>query len=112
MKKQVLFTLLFLSWLVGLSLICRFPPIPDYQISSQNSGAVCQDAFPELHQRNTSLSGDSHFFLGMELLGSLADFQFDFKVKESYLVENKLNLNPTASFFNTIQLLEAFFETW
>lgn len=112
MKKQALFTLLFLSWVVGLSLICRFPPIPDYHVSDQNSGSISQDAFPELHQRNTSLTGISQIYLGMELQGLAADFQFNFKVKESSLFENKLNLYPTASFFNTILLLEAFFETW
>jgi hypothetical protein len=112
MKKQALFTVLLLSWIVGLSLICRFPPIPDFRVNEQNSGSISQDAFPELHQRNTSLTGIPQIDLGTELQGSIVDFQIIIPVKEGSLFESKLNLNPTTSFFNTILLLEAFFETW
>jgi hypothetical protein len=112
MKKQALFTLLLLSWVVGLLLIFSFPPIPDYKISDKNSGSVSQDAFPELHQRNTSLTGIPQLDLGMELQGSPADFQINIPVKEGAFLENRLNFNPTASLFNTILLLKAFFETW
>lgn len=112
MNKQVLFSILFLSWIAGISLICMFPPIPDYQVDGKDSGSISQDVLPELHQRNTSVASTSQVDLAIELLGLASDFYFNPQIYFLFLSVNWDCFIQIASFFNTRLLFKAFFETW
>lgn len=112
MNKNFLFTLLFLSWIAGLSLICVFPPIPDYQVDGESSGSISQDVLPELHQRNNSLVGIFQLELGIELMGIASDFDFNSGIDFEFLPVKGDCFAQITSHFNTRLLFKAFFETW
>lgn len=112
MNKQSVFAILFSSWIFGITLICLFPPIPDFSFSDHDSAYLSQDELPELNQRNSIQSYFFHLDSGLEFIGSGFDFQLK-PILQQLLFLNKGNgrLNPS-SYFNTILLFKAFFETW
>lgn len=112
MKKQLLFTLLFLSWISGLFLICLFPPIPDYQVEGKSSGSISQDVLPELNQRNISLAGISQIEMGIEFLELVSRSGCNQEMKPFFRLKKEGFLIQTPFFFNTRLLFKAFFETW
>ena len=112
MKKQLFFGVLFCSWILGVSLICLFPPIPDYKVVNQESGFVTQDSTPELHLRNTSRASFSQPDLGMELIGIFSDFRFLSDLEPLFRFESSQVPEQISSFFDSKILFRAFFETW
>ncbi|OOG71118.1 hypothetical protein B0E43_17520 [Algoriphagus sp. A40] len=112
MKKQVFFGLLICSWILGVSLICLFPPIPDYKVADQESGYLSQDSTPELHLRNTFRSGFSTLDLGIELVGLFFEFQFKSVLKPLIAIGTLKAPFEIQSFFDTKILFRPFFDTW
>lgn len=112
MNKQSLFTLLFSSWIFGISLICLFPPIPDYSYSENALGYLSQDEIPEINQRNSIQSYFFHLDSGFEFLESEFDFNFKQRLHQSLFLNKENDRLHASSYFNTILLFKAFFETW
>jgi hypothetical protein len=112
MNKQVLFALLFSCWTLGIFLICLFPPIPDYQIESQNSEYLCTDSIPELYQRNSGQLGVLQFDLGVEMLVLPSDFRSKLYPRLSAALDLNHDISEVSSFFDTKLIFQAFFETW
>ncbi|WP_332914403.1 hypothetical protein [Algoriphagus boritolerans] len=99
MNNQVCFTLLFLSWIAGLSLICLFPPIPDYQIDGDGSGSISQEGIPELNQRATSLTSTFPIDFHSEASGLNSGFDFYPQIQFRFLSAKGDGLIPVPSFF-------------
>lgn len=112
MKKQILFKVLFLSWLSGIFLICLFPPIPDFQLEHEGESFISQDSLPEFHQRNTSQSKVFQVDLGFELQGDLPFRLSGFQSLHSNFDIVKQVLRQIYPLFNVRVLFKAFFETW
>lgn len=112
MKKRVFFGFLFCSWILGVSLICLFPPIPDYKVADQESGYLSQDSTPELHLRNTSRADFSQLDLGTAMGGLVSDFQFNSVRKLLFDFGSIRAPFEIQSFFDTKILFRPFFETW
>jgi hypothetical protein len=112
MKKQVIFSFLFLSWISGISLTCLFPPVPDYQSSERNSSFLSIDASPEMHQILNPSFGVSFGELGI----NISDFvQKDFFILNrafDLLIESICKSAEICSLFDSRILLAPFFETW
>jgi hypothetical protein len=112
MNKKSFFAVLFTSWIFGISLICLFPPVPDYHVPDQNSGHLSQDAFPEIHQRNASQTGLFKLDFGSELVGSLVEFKSFQNFRFSSVADSISSFSQISALFNTWILFKAFFETW
>jgi len=112
MNKQAFFGILFCSWILGVSLICLFPPIPDYKVTDQNSGFLSQDSTPELYLRNSSRASISQLDFGIELIGWVSDFRFITDPQLVFSFELSKAPYQIASFFDAKILFRAFFETW
>lgn len=112
MIKKSLFTLLFSSWIFGISLICLFPPVPDYHSPDHNSGYLSQDAFPEIHQRNVSQTGLVELDLELDYFDSLVEFRGDYDLRFIFGIDSQSPFTEISTFFNTWILFKAFFETW
>lgn len=112
MNKQSIFTLLFSSWIFGISLICLFPPIPDYSYSENDPSYLSQDELPELNQRNSIHSYFIHLDSGLEFIESEFDLQFKQILHQSFFLNKKIDRLHPSSYFNTFLLFKAFFETW
>ncbi len=112
MNRQSIFALLFSSWIFGISLICLFPPIPDYSYSENALGYLSQDEIPELNQRNSIQSYFSSFESELEFVSFEFDFQFNQILHQSLFLNKENDRLHASSYFNTILLFKAFFETW
>lgn len=104
--------LLFSSWILGISLICLFPPIPEYHTSEHNTGNLSQDSFPEIHQRNSSQTG--LFVLDFAFQGVDATVEYENTQNFRFcLLSNSIgSFAQIPALFNAWILFEAFFETW
>lgn len=112
MNKKSFFAVLFTSWIFGISLICLFPPIPDYHAPDQNSGYLSQDAFPEIHQRNVSQTVIIELGFGFDFFNSLVEYKGDHDLRFIFGIDSQSPFTEIPTFFNTWILFEAFFETW
>jgi hypothetical protein len=112
MKKQVICSLLILSWISGISLTCIFPPVPDFQANTKSSSFLSVDASPEVYQISNpnfrSTHGDQGFSLLSFLVGN-SGFQSRGRIK---VFNSTGGLDEIPSLFDTKILIEAFFETW
>lgn len=111
MNKQSLFALLFSSWIFGISLICLFPPIPDYHAVEQQESYLSQDTAPEIHQRISSHSILQMDF-GVDFQGFIQESSFTSSIKFLLKVDSKRTFQTIPSSFDTRILFKAFFETW
>lgn len=112
MQRPFLFALLFSSWIIGITLICLFPPVPDYDTIDEKSSYLSQDSFPEIHQRNAAQESGFQLDYGFEFSDSSVDFKID-QVLSLYKGADAVgSLSQVSSFFNTWILFKAFFETW
>jgi hypothetical protein len=112
MKKQSVFPLLLCSWIFGVSLICLFPPVPDYDSLGQESGSLSQESFPEIHQINTFPSSFFQLDHGYDFFGSLPDLIIDRGFRYFQITDYLRLTSQIPPFFNSWNLLKAFFETW
>lgn len=112
MKRPHIFALLFSSWIIGIALICLFPPVPDYDTIDGNSGCLSQDSFPEIHQRSVSQTAAFDLEFGVEFDDSFFDFKSELKLRFFSRVDSLNPLTQLSSRFNSLILFKAFFETW
>jgi len=54
MKRSLSVLLLVTAWVVGVSLICLFPPASDFSTEEINQGCVSQDSLPKLNLKNSN----------------------------------------------------------
>lgn len=111
MKKQAFFGLVFGSWMIGVFLICLFPPIPDYGIVHQTSGHICLDSAPEFHLRNTFQTGSSKVPVANRFL----DSNFGFLLDSERLPSSETAVAPISTqispLFDVRILFQMYFET-
>jgi hypothetical protein len=112
MKEKALVGLLLSCWIIGVCLICLFPPVPDVQISHPESAYLSEDSVPELHLRNTPRAAYIQVVTGAQSVASVFEYSFD---SELALLD-PLGLAPTFiqtfSLFDTKILFRLFFEIW
>lgn len=111
MKKQAFFGLVFGSWILGIFLICIFPPIPDYAPVDHQSGYFSQDLAPEFHLRNTSQCPSFQLNLGDRFLSVPFEFQFQSSSTPFDTRASEPVVDQIPSFFDTRILFEVYFET-
>ncbi|WP_147392265.1 hypothetical protein [Algoriphagus lacus] len=56
MNRRFSSLLLLSSWILGISLICLFPPVSDYSPSDLDTGCITKECLPELNLKNSSRS--------------------------------------------------------
>ena len=112
MKKQVIFSFLFLSWISGISLVCIFPPVPDYQSGERNSSFLTIDANPEVHQILNPSYGVSFGEQGINLSDFVQKDLFQLDRVLDLLMESIGKSAEICSLFDSRILLAPFFETW
>lgn len=111
MKKQAFFGLVFGSWILGIFLICIFPPIPDYAPDDHQSSYFSQDLAPEFHLRNTSQNPSFQLNLGDRFLSSPFEFQFNCSLISFNTGISEPVIDEIPSLFDTKILFEVYFET-
>jgi len=111
MKKQAFFGLVFGSWILGIFLICIFPPVPDYVPADHQSSYFSQDTVPEFHLRSASQAQSFQLNLGDRVLSIPFEFQFSFSPTPFGARVSEPVIDQIPSFFDTRILFEVYFET-
>lgn len=112
MKKQVFFGLMLTSWILGIFLICIFPPVPDFKDADAHTGYLSVDSLPEFHLRSSFPAGSIQADLSLKFLDSAFEFRFNPGLKFLRSVPAEPAPLQLSSRFDTKILFQAFFETW
>ncbi|WP_111671193.1 hypothetical protein [Algoriphagus litoralis] len=112
MKKQVIFSILFLSWISGVSLACFFHPVPDYQSTENHSSSISLDESPKVHQILNSGFGVTFGDHSVNFSAFVQENVFFLNDAFELLTQSIGKSAEIRPHFNSRILLAAFFETW
>ncbi|MBN7810596.1 hypothetical protein J0A68_06505 [Algoriphagus sp. H41] len=113
MKKQAFFGFVLAGWILGVFLICMFPPVADYQVIQPSAGYLGQDTLPELHMRS---SAQTLSLVQAEWMKQLPGEVIVFEAGAVQVLDPEL-VSPgqdehTSPLFDAKVLFQPFFETW